>query len=160
MNTLILTLCAPNDDDGNLSQIAMDRLNCVLSIYRQKPGVLIICTGGIGSHFNNTALPHAVYAQNYLLKHGVQKENLGQIIASTNTFEDLSFAKPVVEKIAPDHVVIVTSDFHMERVQLIHKKIDFYEARSFTSAASTVSSSELEKLMLHEKEAIKRLMNE
>lgn len=159
MNRVILTLGAPNDNEGNLSQMAIDRLNCVINIYRQNPEILIICTGGIGEQFNNTAIPHAVYAQQYLLNKGVKKESLGDIIPSTNTFEDLVHAKPVIEKMAPDTVVIVTSDFHMERVKIIHKKISFYKECTFISAPSTVSAAELEKLMLHEKKAIERLLH-
>lgn len=158
MKGVLLTLGAPNDDAGNLSQMAIDRLNCVLNIYTFNPDILIICTGGFGEHFNRTELPHAVHAQYYLLSKGVKKENLGEVIISNSTIEDLTLAKPVIGKLAPDVLIVVTSDFHMSRVKIIHENaIEVYRNCIFISAESKLSTAELQKLMMHEKEAIERL---
>ena len=119
--TLLFTLGAPNDDDGNLSQIALDRLNCSLNIYNSNsnPNIKIVCTGGFGEHFNKTILPHAKHAQHYLINKRIPKESFAEIIESKNTFEDLTLAKPIIEKYKPVYIIIVTSDFHMPRTRSI-----------------------------------------
>ena len=155
--TLLFTLGAPNDDDGNLSQIALDRLNCSFNIYNSNPEIKIVCTGGFGEHFNKTALPHAKHAQHYLINKRIPKESFAEIIESKNTFEDLTLAKPIIEKYKPVSIIIVTSDFHMQRVKLLCDKIGWYGNCNFVSAVSTVSQIELEKLQAHEYNAIEKL---
>lgn len=152
--TLLFNLGAPNDDQGNLSQIALDRANCTLNIFNSDQSVKIICTGGIGEHFNRTNLPHAMHVQKYLVSEGVPRESLIDVIESKNTFEDLTLAKPLIEKYKPLSVIMVTSDFHMQRVKLICSKIGWYNNCDFISAVSTVSTEELEILNAHEEKAI------
>lgn len=156
--TLLFTLGAPNDDEGNLSQTALDRLNCTLRIYNSDPDIKIICTGGFGEHFNRTALPHAKHAQHYLINNGIKQESLSEIIESKNTFDDLSFAKSLIEKYKPDSVIIISSDFHMERVEKICNKIGWFSNCIFIGATSSVDEITLEKLKDHEKTAIEKLM--
>jgi uncharacterized SAM-binding protein YcdF (DUF218 family) len=158
MKCVVLTLGAPNDEAGNLSQIAIDRLNCVINIYKFNPEILIVCTGGFGKHFNTTNEAHASHAQKYLLGNGVKKENLAGIVLSRNTFEDFSLSRSVIEQIAPDLLIIITSDFHMERVKIIYEKKPICANYMFISATSKLPEKEMEKLLTHETNAIKRLM--
>jgi len=157
MNCLLFTLGSPNDEHGNLSNIALDRLNCTLNIYKYNAHINIICTGGRGEHFNKTSFPHALYAQRYLLSKGVQKKHLPAIIESSNTIEDITLAKPVIETYKPDLVMIITSDFHMERVKFICDKINWFSNCIFISAVSTLPAHELETLMARERSAIIKL---
>ena len=48
MKQIVLTLGAPNDEQGNLSPMAVDRLECTLGLYLHNDGVKILCTGGFG----------------------------------------------------------------------------------------------------------------
>lgn len=47
MKQIVLTLGAPNDEQGNLSPMAVDRLECTLGLYLHNDDVKILCTGGI-----------------------------------------------------------------------------------------------------------------
>ena len=51
MKQIVLTLGAPNDEQGNLSSMAVDRLECTLGLYLHNDGVKILCTGGFGESF-------------------------------------------------------------------------------------------------------------
>ena len=61
MNKLIMVLGAPNDDNGQLSPIAIDRLYRAYDLATCYSTAKIICTGGKGEHFNNTTKPHYYY---------------------------------------------------------------------------------------------------
>ena len=65
MKTAIVVLGSPNDTQGNLSAIAIERCRQVLSEYRRTPGAKIIPTGGWGEYFNTTTQPHGHYVRKY-----------------------------------------------------------------------------------------------
>ena len=44
MKQIVLTLGAPNDEQGNLSPMAVDRLECTLGLYLHNDGAMILCT--------------------------------------------------------------------------------------------------------------------
>ncbi|MEJ5091165.1 hypothetical protein GEO21_14085 [Sphingobacterium faecium] len=70
MKKVILVLGATNDESGNLSQIATDRLNCVFELCSYNDSCQILCSGGFGG-FNPTDLPHATYSKAYLVSKGI-----------------------------------------------------------------------------------------
>lgn len=157
MKCIILLLGSPNDDKGNLSQIAKDRINCAHSVYKSNISIKILCTGGFGEHFNTTDVPHAQYAKEALVKMGVCENDFLTFVLSSNTYEDFEKAKTIIEQELPDLLIVVTSDFHMERVKLLQKRILNYPKVIFIPAKSNLSESELLPLINHEKSAIERL---
>ncbi len=52
MNKTILLLGASNDAKGELSQMAIDRLECAYTVYSNNSHVKFLCTGGFGEHFS------------------------------------------------------------------------------------------------------------
>lgn len=48
MNKTILLLGASNNAKGELSQMAIDRLECAYAVYSNNSNVNFICTGGFG----------------------------------------------------------------------------------------------------------------
>ena len=145
MKQIVLTLGAPNDEQGNLSPMAVDRLECTLGLYLHNDGVKILCTGGFGESFNTTNHPHAYYSKRFLIERGVRESDFLEFALTTNTVE------------RPDLLFIVTSDFHMERVKLLHGLILNYPHVVFIPAKSSLSGEELAPLVLHEKLAVKSL---
>lgn len=123
MRHVILTLGAPNDQEGNLGQIAKDRLDCVLDIYHANENSLILCTGGFGSHFNISANPHAYYAKKYLISKGVAKEAFLESPLSSNTVDDFRMIKDMILEINPTILFVITSDFHIKRAKILHNII-------------------------------------
>lgn len=155
MNKIIMLLGSPNDNMGKLSQIAIDRNDCAFNIYKINKDIKMLCTGGFGKHFNNTNLPHAQYSKDYLISKGADENDFLPFILSSNTYEDLEMAKPVVEKENPDLLIVITSDFHIERVKLLYDRIIGYSKIIFISAMSTLSEEELQPIILHEKNALR-----
>lgn len=88
MKQIVLTLGAPNDEQGNLSPMAVDRLECTLGLYLHNNDVKILCTGGFGESFNTTNHPHAYYSKRFLIERGVKESDFLEFALTTNTVED------------------------------------------------------------------------
>ncbi|PAJ72132.1 hypothetical protein CJF42_22880, partial [Pseudoalteromonas sp. NBT06-2] len=113
-------------------------------------------TGGFGEHFNLTNIPHGQYIQEYLIAKGIPSSSFIEIALSSYTLEDATLSKPILEQYSITRCILVTSDFHMERAKLLFNlimpNIDF----KYSEAKILVSELELQKLIKHEKNAIKR----
>lgn len=157
MNHIILVLGAPNDEYGNLSKIASDRLECAYSLYLNNDNSRILCTGGFGEHFNKSTQPHAFHAKRFLMNKGVPECTFLDYAPSSNTVEDFKKSKPIIEKEHPDTLLVVTSDFHMQRVKILHNIIINYPSAIFIPAKSSLTETELIPLIIHEEKAIKQL---
>lgn len=157
MKSILLLLGSPNDNKGNLSQIAKDRNNCAYELYKSNNDIKLVCTGGFGEHFNTTNIPHAQYAKDALIQKGVSKADFLPLILSSNTYDDFIKSKGIIEKEQPDLLIIVSSDFHIDRVRLLHEKILDYPHTIFIPAKSSLSAEELHPLIKHEQKAIERL---
>lgn len=159
MKGIILVLGAPNSDEGELSEIATNRLDAAIRFYANNPAFNIICTGGFGPHFNTTSTPHAEYAKKYLIKKDVPETAILEYLLSKNTVEDAMLAKPLVEKYNPRNIVVITSDFHMKRASLIFRHVFENYNLIFVEAASTLDIVTLEKLVVHELKAIQHFQD-
>lgn len=160
MNNIILVLGSPNDEQGNLSQIALDRLRCAYHIYQANPNFKIVCTGGFGAHFNTTDQPHYFYAYQFLMERGIPEQALEEGVLSTNTITDFELAKEFVWLEQPDVFIVVTSDFHMERAQILYKRYINYPKVMFIPAISSLTKEEIVRLIEHESRAVKMLKEE
>ncbi|NSL86380.1 YdcF family protein [Chitinophaga sp. Mgbs1] len=154
MKGIILCLGAPNDDAGNLSRQALDRLQTVAAIYRSNPDLQIACTGGKGIHFNNTALPHYIYAHRYLLQQEIPAAAFTFTVDSANTAEDFRLSAPHIHTLQPEVLIVLTSDFHIPRARLLHNKYTGYPRTLFWPAPSGISAEEMAQLLAHEQRAI------
>lgn len=111
---LIIILGAPNDDQGRLSPMALGRV--ALGYARHCDlGWPLLLTGGVGAHFNRTALPHAHYLQQWLLAQGVPAQAILPFALSRHTGEDALLARPLVAATGARQLLVVTSDFHVAR---------------------------------------------
>ena len=158
MKGIILVLGAPNSDEGILSDIARNRLDSAKKFYLNNPGFNILCTGGFGPHFNTTSTPHAAYAKKYLIENGIPDNSILEYVLSSNTIEDAILAKPLIDKYKPQHLIVITSDFHMRRAALIFTHELKHHNLIFVEAKSTMDPATLERLVAHEQKAIQRFM--
>ncbi|WP_286272964.1 YdcF family protein [Thalassotalea hakodatensis] len=149
-------LGAPNDNTGKLSVIAKSRCDKVLDVFQQNMTCHILCTGGFGEHFNTTTKPHAHYCQQYLQSKGVARSVFYQPALSRYTLEDALLAKPILEQHKIDHIILVTSDFHLERALLVFSHVLPNRVLSYHAAKSPMSRNERDALVAHEKTAIIR----
>ncbi len=156
MKGVILLLGSPNNFKGELSSISEERINRAFKEYKSNPGFQILLTGGFGEHFNTTDLPHAHYAKMHLLHLGVPEKDFLEFAISSNTVEDALFSKPIIENLTIEKIIVVTSDFHVERVKTIFESIFPKCNIEFSSSLTVLPTSQLKKLKSHESQALKR----
>lgn len=153
----MVVLGAPNDHEGNLSQIAQDRLACAYHFYQANNDFKVVCTGGFGQHFNTTDKPHHYYAKKYLTDKGLPTDAFLHCPPSSNTIEDFQMTKDLVLEEKPDILVVITSDFHLSRARFLYHKIINYPKVVFIPATSSLSEEQLSPLLKHEARALKKL---
>ena len=149
-SSVIIVLGAPNDDQGNLSDIALSRCQTALRAYRTSPQSKLLLTGSFGAHFNQTDTPHAVYCQRYLISQGVPETAFADIALSRFTFEDAILAKPIIEQHGFNTITLVTSEFHMPRAKLIFSALFADISIDYCAADSKLSSEKRQQLENHE----------
>jgi vancomycin permeability regulator SanA len=153
---ILIILGSPNSPEGKLLQIALDRLDYCLSIFDQEKN-LILCTGGFGKHFNTTEIPHARYAVEYLMEHGIHKDYFLKIALSSNTVDDALKTKEILS----DHkipVKIITSDYHLERVKVIFEQILANLTKTYVGVSHNLPEEVRKQLASHEKKAMDNLI--
>lgn len=157
MRKIILLLGASNDAKGELSQMAIDRLECAYSIYTNNSDVIFLCTGGFGEHFNTTKTAHAEYLRQWLLLKGVKEIDFLPHIMSSNTYEDIQGLKNVIGSISTDLLIVITSDFHVKRARMLYEMFISHENVLFIPAISKLGADELCNRVAHEEKAIQYL---
>ncbi|WP_298735073.1 YdcF family protein [uncultured Chitinophaga sp.] len=157
--SILIVLGAPNSPEGLLSDIAISRLETCFSVY-QREASYILLTGGYGPHFNTTDKPHAWYARQYLTGKGIPPHKILDSVVSSNTLEDATFSRPLVNILRPARVTIITSEFHLQRAGLIF--CDVYQnmvpLRFIAAPSYTLRLEELQALIKHETTAIQNLL--
>ena len=148
---------SPNDDLGNLSDISIGRLTKCIEEYRKHPDYKILCTGGFGEHFNRTNRPHAEYAVEYLLTQGIPKKDILEIAKSHDTVEDALLSKPIVDKYKVKKLIVVSSDFHINRVKYIFERVFEGYDLTFSAAKTNFSAERYKVLNAHEEKEIAKL---
>ena len=156
LQKVYIVLGAENSDKGVLGAISKNRLDVCSGLYKE--GDLVLCTGGWGAQFNTTKIAHAFYAQEYLLKRGILKPDLLKPTLSSNTVDDAVKLKEVLENLKKCDLILITSDFHMERVKLIFNEILKKYTISFVEAKNTLNVDELQMYENHEKKAIQGIL--
>ncbi len=156
MSSAIVVLGSPNDENGGLFPIAISRCERALWEFKRAGACKILCTGGYGQHFNATKNPHGKYLQDYLLSSGVPLESFLEIALSSFTLEDAILSKPILVSNSIQHVILVTSDFHMERAKLVFDHVLPNIKIDCSEAVTLATDDELKKLIQHEVVAIER----
>jgi uncharacterized SAM-binding protein YcdF (DUF218 family) len=155
--TAIVLLGATNDSEGHLSSLAKDRCQTAVTEYARHPGAKIIPTGGWGSHFNTTSKSHAYYLREHLKSLGIPETDILAAVESSNTIDDARLSRSVVESHGFDELIIVTSDFHMDRAAFLFGR-DFPDRQLVFSPSRThLPEEELTRRKAHELDALKKL---
>eukprot|EP00124_Ichthyophonus_hoferi_P000937 Ihof_evm22s40 gene=Ihof_evmTU22s40 len=86
---IIISLGGRNDPEGTLSEETVSRLQTAYQAYQHQTETnknwKIMVTGGFGTHFNTTQLPHHVYARRYLVDIGCPNDDIISEVESSNT---------------------------------------------------------------------------
>ena len=106
----LMVLGASVYDDGP-SPALIRRINAVMGCLNQHPDALIIATGGQGS---GERITEAQCIRDELVKRGVDPARILMEDKSTNTWENMTFSKPLIAR--DDAAVgIVTNNYHVWR---------------------------------------------
>lgn len=152
---ILVVLGSPNSPEGELSAISKCRLDYCKSIFKEEN--LIICTGGWGPQFNTTKQSHAHYAKCYLIKKGLLEDNFLESALSKHTVDDAVKLIPILAEFENPMVTIITSDYHLDRVQLIFTKILNDYQLKFHGVKSDLDKIVYNALVQHEKKSIKSI---
>ncbi|MBU2893075.1 YdcF family protein [Colwellia sp. D2M02] len=156
MNSVIIVLGSPNDEQGNLSALGIARCEQAWQEYTKNPDTKVLCTGGFGASFNVTNQPHSFYTREYLINKGVPKTQFLPLVLSRFTLEDATLAKIVIEAAQITDAVLVTSDFHMTRAKFIFSYVFPTIQFSYAPALTILAADELAALHEHENKAMLR----
>jgi uncharacterized SAM-binding protein YcdF (DUF218 family) len=155
---VLLVLGSPNSQIGELSEIAVGRLQLCFEVFSREKNCRILCTGGWGSQFNETEKPHAWYAKDYLISKGVDEGHFLEFALSSNTVEDALKTKEILRNMAVDKLTIISTDYHLERVKMIFDEILSFYDMEYRGAPNNFKNHNLEKLISHERKAIKAIL--
>lgn len=158
---LVVILGSPNDSEGNLSEMGRGRVATghVEYLARRDAGWKILLTGGYGHHFNTTDKPNAFYAKQILLEQGVPESEIVEFAESKDTVDDALQARRIIQKYKVPALVVVSSDFHLDRVKYIFREIFPHLELSFSGAEYLPGRprEEAENLRSHENKELESL---
>ncbi|MEY4541297.1 MAG: hypothetical protein RLZZ306_3054 [Bacteroidota bacterium] len=153
MKNAIIILGSPNSAKGRLGKIAIERAKKCLEIFNSEND-LILCTGGFGLHFNTTQTPHAEYLKRYLIKNGIPETYFLPFANSSNTVQDATKSKEILLENDIGKITIITTKYHLERVQLIFDEILSEFDKTYLSVHNNISKKSLKSFETHEANSI------
>ncbi|KZN49196.1 YdcF family protein [Pseudoalteromonas luteoviolacea] len=156
MDKVIIVLGHKNDNQGHLSPLSIARCELALELFKSQQNSRLICTGSFGANFNQAAIAHAHINQQYLINNGIKAAHFLPSALSRFTIEDATLTYPILKQPNAPQVDIISSDFHIPRVQLIFDKVMPSMKKNYLSAPSPISSQALRQLEKHEVFAKKR----
>ncbi|TMP44657.1 hypothetical protein CWB96_16220 [Pseudoalteromonas citrea] len=160
---LVVILGSPNDDSGELSEMGKGRVSKGLEEYlaKRNSGWKLLLTGGFGEHFNMTDHPNAYYAKQILLENNVSAVDIVEFAESSDTVDDALKARPIVDKYSVDSLIVVSSDFHLNRVKFIFGEVfpDKNIAFSASPYLDNIGTEQQAILLNHEKKELESLIN-
>jgi len=113
------------------------RLDLAVEVLGEYPDAVCITVGGQGAKAREI-MPESAVMKKYLADNGIDKNIIFEESKSTSTFENLLFAKKVIEEnnLKHENIIIVTNEFHTPRAIMIAKRLysdsgaQFYAAKA------------------------------
>lgn len=156
---VIVVLGSPNDAEGNLLSVALERCSQAYKVFSEHPEYAVLPTGGWGKHFNTSDKPHGYYVKQELLKRGVPESAFLTGPQSSNTIEDARLSRPILDAYPEAELIVVTSDFHADRARFLFTR-EFPDRRITVSESATFLPPDiLVRLRNHEEQALEKLTN-
>lgn len=156
--SVIVVLGGSNDKSGKLSQMSLDRCDQVLIAHEKHPQCRILTTGGWGTHFNQSAVSHGELMKRELVRRGIAATQFFPIAISAYTEADASSAKLILSPASIPRILLITSDFHMDRAEHYFKKYFPETEIRPCPAKSTLPREELAQRIVHEKKRMAEIL--
>jgi len=116
---IVLGCQVKGHNPGNLLR---HRLDAAVDTMNKYPAAICIVAGGQGP---DEIVQEAVVMKKYMAENGIDPDRIFEEDKSSSSYENLIFAKDVIEKSNLEHknIVIVTSSYHVPRAVLIAKRV-------------------------------------
>ena len=112
-----------------LSPVFEERVKHAIELYRTGRIKKIVFTGGRGNPDEET---EAAAARRFAVANGIPPEDILTEEASTNTYENLQFAKPIAAANGIETVLLVSDPLHLKRSVAIAKTLGYRASPSPT----------------------------
>ena len=134
---MIVLGCQVREDGPSV--LLQDRLDKALDYLAGRPDLTVVVSGGQGA---DEPVSEARCMYDYLTAHGVPGENILLEERSHNTWENLRYAKQLLEERGLDGegVAIVSNGFHLTRVALLAQRAGFGEVSLLAAPSSHIPS--------------------
>ena len=113
----IIVLGAQVKPDGEPSLQLQWRIDAAAKAWRERNAIIVVC----GAQGSNEPAPEAHVMRDELIKQGVPEEMILMDDQSFNTRQNIANAVTLLADADVDHVLIVTSDYHLPRAMAIAK---------------------------------------
>ena len=105
------------------SEVLKYRLNKAIKYFKENPDTIFIVSGGQGK---DELISEAEAMEIYLSERGIPIKNIIKEDKSTSTYENLKFSDKIIkEKEITGDIAVMSNSFHMYRVKMISKKLNF-----------------------------------
>lgn len=105
------------------SEVLKYRLNKAVEYFKENPDTIFIVSGGQGK---DELISEAEAMKIYLSERGIPIKNIIKEDKSTSTYENLKFSDKIIkEKEITGDIAVMSNSFHMYRVKMISKKLNF-----------------------------------
>jgi len=113
-NETVVIVLGAGINGETVSRALAHRLDAAIAYWQQNPNAYIIVCGGLGSR---ATITEAEAMKRYLIAHGLPETHILLEDQSTSTYENLKFAKELLEDHFPNgfQAAVITSDFHIYR---------------------------------------------
>ncbi|HEY3341669.1 MAG TPA: YdcF family protein [Anaerolineae bacterium] len=139
------------DDTVHLTSTGRERLDLGIALLQAWPGALLTVTGCAVN------LPRTAEVLEYLRAHGIAASLLAPLIDSHNTAEDAFLTEPLVQLYGIERLLLVTSDYHLQRARYIYERVFPALQIEPYGAQHRAAEQELHTLRQHEAEALQAL---
>ena len=144
----IIVVLGHFDNTAHLTSTGRERLDAGVAQLHLRPDSLLAITGCAAG------VPRTDEASAYLLARNVRRVEL---IDTHNTAEDAFLTEPLVSRYAPERLVVVTSDYHVERARFIFERVFTQLPIVMHSVPHTAMEDERRALLAHEERALQLL---
>ena len=112
--------------DSQPSPTLRRRLEKGIEYLNNHPGSKVVVSGGLGA---NEEISEAEAMMVFLMGSGIEEERIIREDRSTNSFENLTFTKEILDSLydgqGVNEIIIVTSEFHLFRTKMLARRIGF-----------------------------------
>ncbi len=140
----IVVLGKGMERDNQLTSFGKESTKVAVDLFELGYSGKVIFSGGIGRWNKGRGITEAEAMKDYAKKSGMPGENIYTEAQSRDTVENAGYTKEILERMGAKKVVVVTTDFHIDRAAYIFDRLlgDEFEKPYYVSVESGLKSNE------------------